>query len=34
METRELELRLAMFGVGAVSLKELQQTDRLRIEAR
>lgn len=29
METRELELRMAMFGIGACSLKELQQTDRL-----
>ena len=34
METRELELRMAMFGIGAASLKELQETDRLRVEAR
>ncbi|WP_172369155.1 type 2 isopentenyl-diphosphate Delta-isomerase [Sporosarcina jiandibaonis] len=34
METRELELRMAMFGIGAVSLKELKGTDRLRVESR
>ena len=31
METRELELRMAMFGIGAVSLKELKETNRLKI---
>jgi len=30
METRELELRMTMFGIGAVSLKELKETDRLK----
>ncbi|MRH44440.1 type 2 isopentenyl-diphosphate Delta-isomerase [Aquibacillus halophilus] len=29
MQTRELELQMAMFGIGATTLKELQQTDRL-----
>ncbi len=31
LETRELELRMAMFGIGALSLKELKATDRLKI---
>ena len=30
MATRELELRMAMFGIGAASLKELQETNRLK----
>ncbi|MDW0115461.1 type 2 isopentenyl-diphosphate Delta-isomerase [Sporosarcina thermotolerans] len=30
METKELELRLAMFGVGAATLPELQASDRVR----
>ncbi|KXH81735.1 type 2 isopentenyl-diphosphate Delta-isomerase [Sporosarcina sp. HYO08] len=29
METRELELRMAMFGIGAASVKQLQQTNRV-----
>ncbi|WP_138420059.1 type 2 isopentenyl-diphosphate Delta-isomerase [Aquibacillus sediminis] len=29
METRELELRMAMFGIGAASLDQLKTTDRL-----
>lgn len=31
METRELELRMAMFGIGVLSLKELKKTNRLKI---
>ena len=27
METRELELRMTMFGVGAATLNELNETD-------
>lgn len=34
METKELELRIAMFGVGASNLKELQATDRVRYTER
>jgi len=30
MEKRELELRMALFGIGAVSLKELKETKRLK----
>lgn len=29
METRELELKMAMFGIGAVFIQDLKQTDRL-----
>ena len=29
METRELELRMAMFGIGVASLRELKKTDRV-----
>lgn len=29
METRELELKIAMFGIGAATIKELQQTARV-----
>jgi len=31
METRELELRMTMFGIGAASLEELKKTDRLKL---
>ena len=34
METRELELRLAMFGIGAASLEELKKTDRVSYQIR
>lgn len=30
METKELELRMAMFGIGVASLKELKETERLK----
>ena len=30
METKELELRMAMFGIGAASLEELKKTERLK----
>ena len=30
METKELELRMAMFGIGAASIKELKETERLK----
>lgn len=30
METKELELRMAMFGIGAASIQELQSSDRVR----
>lgn len=33
METKELELRMAMFGIGAVSLEALKGTERLKIDA-
>lgn len=32
METRELELKIAMFGIGARTIQELQSTDRIIIE--
>ncbi|KRG14881.1 type 2 isopentenyl-diphosphate Delta-isomerase [Lederbergia galactosidilytica] len=31
METRELELQMAMFGIGCSSLEELKQTDRVKL---
>lgn len=31
METRELELKIAMFGIGAESLRALKDTDRVTI---
>ena len=34
METRELELRMAMFGIGAASLKELKETNRVSYQTR
>jgi isopentenyl-diphosphate delta-isomerase len=34
METRELELRMAMFGIGAASLGELKETDRVSYKIR
>ncbi|HJF31088.1 MAG TPA: type 2 isopentenyl-diphosphate Delta-isomerase [Sporosarcina psychrophila] len=34
METRELELRLAMFGIGAAILEELKETDRVSYQIR
>lgn len=33
MEIRELELKMAMFGVGAATIQDLQKTDRLIIES-
>lgn len=34
METRELELRMAMFGIGSASLAELKETDRVSYQIR